>query len=121
MSRICENCGKTKLVANVVQRDNQGVHSRTSTPKKVNFHYRNQLCPKNYQLERSKISLPPINNRQYMNQPINSPIKKGIFISNISSNINSINNPQIKFINSFSDARLPNEFCDLSYDNPKNK
>jgi ribosomal protein L28 len=37
MSRICENCGKTKLVANVVQRDNQGVHSRTSTPKKVNL------------------------------------------------------------------------------------
>ena len=37
MSRICDNCGKTQLVANVVRRDNQGVQSRTSTPKKVNL------------------------------------------------------------------------------------
>jgi len=37
MSKICDNCGKTKLVANVVRRDNQGVQSRTSTPKEVNL------------------------------------------------------------------------------------
>ena len=93
--------------------------NKTPKPRNSNFHYRNQSCPKNYQLDKKKINLPPIN-RQYVNQLSNSPIKN-FYINNISSNLNSIQKPQIKFINSFSDARLPDEFYDISYDNPQNK
>lgn len=94
---------------------------KTPLPKKSNYHYQNRnSCPKNYQSEKTKLTLPPINSRQYMNQQKRSSIKD-FYINNISSNLNSINKPKIKYINSFSDARLPDEFVDQSYDNPQNE
>ncbi len=37
MSKICDNCGKTKMAGNQVHRQSQWVQRRTSTPKNVNL------------------------------------------------------------------------------------
>lgn len=89
---------------------------KTPTPKKSNYHYKNLSFQKYNQSKKNTISLPPIYTK---NQPKKSPQKR-YNISNISSILNPIQKPKIKYINSFSDARLPDEFYDLSYDNPQN-
>ncbi len=37
MSKICDCCGKTQMVANQVHRQSQWVQRRTSSPKQVNL------------------------------------------------------------------------------------
>ncbi len=37
MSKICDNCGKTKMAANQVHRQSQWVQRRTLSPKNVNL------------------------------------------------------------------------------------
>ena len=104
-----------------MSKDSMEFKGRTPLLKISKIHHRNQSGPKNYQLEKDRLSLPPINKRQFMNQAKYTP-KKKILNSNISLISNLINNrPQNKFVNSFSDARLPDEFCDLSYDDPLNE
>ena len=80
--------------------------------------YKNQSCPKNYKSGKNKLNLPQIN--QYTNQQRNYHFNN-FNNSNILPNLFPKDRPQIKFINSFSDARLPDEFYDQSYDNPQNK
>lgn len=80
-----------------------------------NFHYRNQSCPKIKKDERL-IILPKIN-KPYNYIPYNSPNRN----NNYAKNFTNIIRPQKKMINSFSDARLPKELTDLSYDIPENK
>ncbi len=66
---------------------------RSSNIKSYNYHYRNQSSSKINNSSNYNLNLPPINNR--VNLKIN--------------------------INSFSDARLPSDLIDLSYDNPNSK
>ena len=91
---------------------------KTPTPKKKNFNYRNQSSQKNNQSEKKTLILPQIGGR-YMIQRKKSHIKSNN-IYNLSSILNPIQQPKIIYINSISGARLPDEFYDLSFDNPQN-
>ena len=79
-----------------------------------NYHYRNQSCLKIKNLR--NIFLPKINT------PYNNPRKISPNQNNYNTKIFTNNKePQKLFINSFSDARLPNGLTDLSYDIRENK
>ena len=86
---------------------------------KPNYHYRNQSSLK----MDNNLKLPPINNRINMSNIYN--IRKTPLKDLKSLNINKINiktnAPKIFYINSFSDSRLPQEYTDLSFDNPNNE
>ena len=97
--------------------------SRKRTPlimqyKNTNNNHKSrvQSYHKNYQMGNNNSYLPLINNR-YMNLQRNSSIKN----INITTNLNKKTQFEIKFINSFSEARLPPQLKDLSYDNPNIK
>ena len=86
---------------------------------KPNYHYRNQSSLK----MGNNLKLPPINSRINMSNIYNirkTPIKdlKPLNINRINTKTNT---PQILYINSFSDSRLPQGYMDLSFDNPINK
>ena len=80
------------------------------------YKSRVQSYHKNNQVGISNSFLPLINNK-YMYLQKNASNQN----INIKTNINKKNQIEIKFINSFSEARLPLELNDLSYDNPYNE
>ena len=79
--------------------------------KSYNYHYRNQSSSKINNSSNYNLNLPPINNRVNLNIRT-SPIKNQKALSMVTKVPQRIN------INSFSDARLPSDLIDLSYDNP---
>ena len=99
------------------------IHQRTPVPKINNSKFRMKSCPKIEKSDNSQVKLPRIqsrysnNNNYYRNSSLKNNLQKkeqNLFF-NI-ANKNSINTYLRKNINSYSEARLPMEYNDLSYD-----